>query len=468
MDKKLLLIIAVASIFVAFANCHTKDEWKSRTIYQILTDRFARSNGDTSGCDISKYCGGTWRGIINNLNYIQGMGFDAIWISPIISNIDGGYHGYWGKDLYSLNSNFGSESDFNDLVNECHSRDIWVMVDVVGNHVGPVNTDYSQISPFNSGDHYHDYCIIESGDFANNQWRVENCRLAGLPDLKHENSYVTQTLLDWIKNLVAKYNIDGIRIDTVPEVPKTFWSQFSAASGVYSLGEVFDGRFSYSAGYQGSVDGVLAYPFYYQTKNCFAYGHPMSEFENYYQQASVYKDLSVLGIFADNHDNARFLSQNSNRVLFKSYIGFTLTAIGIPIIYYGSEQSFSGGNDPNNREVIWNSFNQGSDIYQLIKNVLTVRKSLAFWKEPQVQRYSDAQFYAFTRGKVLMAFTNVASGGVQRTITYHPFSNGTKICNIFFPTTDCITVNGGINVYLLNGEFKIYIVSGAQEKAFMQ
>ena len=67
-----------------------------------------------------------------------------------------------------------------------------------------------------------------------------------------------------------------------------------------------------------------------------------------------------------------------------------------------------------------------------------------------------------------MAFTNVASGGVQRTITYHPFSNGTKICNIFFPTTDCITVNGGINVYLSNGEFKIYIVSGAQEKAFMQ
>ncbi len=50
------------------------------------------------------------------------MGFDAIWISPIISNIDGGYHGYWANDLYSLNSHFGSESDFNDLVNACHAR----------------------------------------------------------------------------------------------------------------------------------------------------------------------------------------------------------------------------------------------------------------------------------------------------------------------------------------------------------
>jgi len=59
--------------------------------------------------------------------------------------------------------------------------DIWVMVDVVGNHVGPVGNDFSQISPFNSGDHYHSNCDIQDW---NNQWQVENCRLAGLPDLK--------------------------------------------------------------------------------------------------------------------------------------------------------------------------------------------------------------------------------------------------------------------------------------------
>lgn len=65
---------------------------------------------------LGDYCGGGYRGIINNLDYIQGMGFDAIWISPIIDNRDGGYHGYWGRNLYKLNDNFGSEKDFVDLV----------------------------------------------------------------------------------------------------------------------------------------------------------------------------------------------------------------------------------------------------------------------------------------------------------------------------------------------------------------
>ena len=77
------------------------------------------------------------------------MGFDAIWISPIVENTDGGYHGYWAKNLYQLNQNFGSEDDFKSLVEEAHKRDIWIMVDIVANHVGPVGTDYGQIYPFN-------------------------------------------------------------------------------------------------------------------------------------------------------------------------------------------------------------------------------------------------------------------------------------------------------------------------------
>ena len=52
--------------------------------------------------------------------FIIGMGFDAIWISPIIDNRDGGYHGYWGRDMYKLNSNFGSDDDFRDFVSACH------------------------------------------------------------------------------------------------------------------------------------------------------------------------------------------------------------------------------------------------------------------------------------------------------------------------------------------------------------
>ena len=69
-------------------------------MYQIITDRFARSDGSTAPCnDLGNYCGGTYQGIINKLDYIQDLGFDAVWISPVVANIEGNttygeaYHG---------------------------------------------------------------------------------------------------------------------------------------------------------------------------------------------------------------------------------------------------------------------------------------------------------------------------------------------------------------------------------------
>lgn len=82
-----LLAVAVAASGVTGLNA---DGWRSQSIYQVLTDRFARTDLSTSaGCDVSKYCGGTYQGIIKKLDYIQGMGFSAIWISPIVKNIAG-------------------------------------------------------------------------------------------------------------------------------------------------------------------------------------------------------------------------------------------------------------------------------------------------------------------------------------------------------------------------------------------
>jgi hypothetical protein len=67
------------------------------------------------------------------------MGFDALWISPIVANTADGYHGYWMQQLHALNPNFGSESDLEALISACHSRGMFIMLDVVGNHVGPVD-----------------------------------------------------------------------------------------------------------------------------------------------------------------------------------------------------------------------------------------------------------------------------------------------------------------------------------------
>lgn len=118
--------------------CHdalaaTAAEWRNRSIYQVMTDRFARTDGSTTtACDTSTnggvYCGGTWQGLINNLDYIQGMGFDAVWISPVTKQLEGNtvdgsaYHGYWQTDIYSVNENFGTAVDLQNLAAALHSR----------------------------------------------------------------------------------------------------------------------------------------------------------------------------------------------------------------------------------------------------------------------------------------------------------------------------------------------------------
>jgi alpha-amylase len=170
---KFILCCILFNCLIQLAQCKTKEEWKTRVVYQLLTDRFARTNGDKAGCDVSKYCGGTFRGILNNLDYITDMGFNAIWISPIVENTEGSYHGYHATNIYRINPHFGSEQDLRELVNACHARDVWIMLDVVANHVGPIGMDYSRVTPFNKAEYYHDNCPINQDDFLNNQNRVE-------------------------------------------------------------------------------------------------------------------------------------------------------------------------------------------------------------------------------------------------------------------------------------------------------
>ncbi|KAG9289543.1 hypothetical protein G9A89_002316 [Geosiphon pyriformis] len=183
------------------------EEWRNRTIYQLLTDRFAqpKSNQNTTLCasnrneyEIRRYCGGTFVGIAEKLDYIKDLGFDAIWISPVVKQFEKetqwgvGWHGYWAQDLYTINEHFGTKKDLKRLVAEAHKKGIWVMVDVVANHMGPqrglipgTKQYVESYIPFNRTNHYHDYCVI--GNDWDNQYKVEHCSLGGedlpLPDL---------------------------------------------------------------------------------------------------------------------------------------------------------------------------------------------------------------------------------------------------------------------------------------------
>jgi len=460
--------IVVFAVVLAVAQGANKKEWASRTIYQLLTDRFATPSSSSPSCDLSRYCGGMFKGIVNKLDYIQGMGFDAIWISPVVKNTDQGYHGYWAQDITAINEHFGTLSDLINLKNALHNRGMYLMIDVVGNHMGNPSQGgrYDEFVPFNSVEHYHDCkgcpsnCQIQHWD---NQPEVEHCRLAGLPDLNQTNTFVRQQLIKYIKEIAAD-NCDGLRIDTIAEVEKPFWHELQSAIGEFAIGENYNGDISYVSGYQGCLDSVLSYPMFFTMRDVFANGQSMRNLGNRLNDDEKYfKDTSVLGTFIDNHDQARFLSVQSDTWKYRNALVFTLFSTGIPIIYYGTEQEFNGGNDPKNREPLWNSgYNTNSEMYKFLKTSIEARKKHAIWNYKLVERWQDDEFYAFTRGDTLVITTNKGynSGEITRTITYHPYKVGTKLCNIYWPKDDCITVTSeGVSVRLLHGEPKVYVVS---------
>lgn len=123
------------------------DDWREHVIYQLMVDRFA--NGDARNdhrvdpSALARYQGGDWQGVIDRMDYLQELGVTALWISPVVRNIDtdagfDGYHGYWAVDIERVNPHFGDLATLRRMVDEAHARDMVVLLDIVTNHFGQV------------------------------------------------------------------------------------------------------------------------------------------------------------------------------------------------------------------------------------------------------------------------------------------------------------------------------------------
>jgi alpha-amylase len=117
--RKILSIALLSLLFTVTSHGKSAEEWKKRAVYQLVTDRFAKGSGDRSNCDLSRqpyYCGGDFDGIKKNLQYIKNLGFDAIWISPVVDNTENGFHGYWARNWNKINDHFGGEQGLHELI----------------------------------------------------------------------------------------------------------------------------------------------------------------------------------------------------------------------------------------------------------------------------------------------------------------------------------------------------------------
>ncbi|KAL3418572.1 Alpha-amylase A type-3-like protein 1 [Phlyctema vagabunda] len=474
----------------------TADEWRSRSVYQIITDRFARTDGATDvPCNTTAqlYCGGTFQGIINHLDYIQGMGFTAIWISPVVTNIDDitaygqGYHGFWPKDITTINENFGTADDLKQLSTELHNRDMYLMIDVVVNDMAyagaGAKVDYTGFIPFNKKEYYHPFCFIT--DYGN-QTNAQDCWLGddvvALVDLDTENEFVISTWNTWITEMVANYSLDGLRIDAAKHVNKGFWPGFQEAAGVFTLGEVFDADATSACFWAvDALSSVLNYPnWYYIVSILGNSSNSMGGLE--YEFGIVAEDChdsTLLGTFSENHDVQRFGSVTDDLSRQMNALTFNFMSDGIPTVYYGAEQRLSGKNDPENREAIWlveGGYNTDAVLYKHVKALNAARTAVGnymqstnysgwspYWGYKAKPIYVTDDIVVFRKGyvsSIVTALTNVGVGAADvgpYNVSDTNFAEGIQIIEVGACNMQTVAYGGSFNITLTNGEPQIWV-----------
>ena len=121
------------------------EDWRDEIIYQVMIDRFAdgdeNNNYNVDRSRPSMYHGGDWQGVIDKIPYLKDLGVTALWISPVIKNLESdagyaSYHGYWAQDFLHVNPHFGDLPTLKRMVKELHKNGIKVLLDVVANHIG--------------------------------------------------------------------------------------------------------------------------------------------------------------------------------------------------------------------------------------------------------------------------------------------------------------------------------------------
>lgn len=351
------------------------------------------------------------------------------------------YHGYWPKDIYALNENFGTEEDLISLSDAIHARGMYLMLDIVPNHMaspGPFNaTDWSSFNPFNSSEYFHSPCFPDY----NNMTSVYVCQAGDtkvtLADLKTENTTVREIMGAWIKNTVEKYRVDGLRLDSAKSIEPSFWAGFLGQAGVFAMAEYFEGDAKVFPSVLDNLPGAMNYPIYFMMQRCMT--GSMSDLTELITGIRTMKGTMktrTLGMFTDNNDQQRWASINADMARVKNSLAFAHLMDGFPVVYYGAEQHFTGAFEPSNRQNLWSSgYRTDTELYRWYRKLNHIR-ALVIGADPAFIPYQAEPMPIYTssngtvankstpvktmmvkKSDVVSVITNVGLGGARHNIT---------------------------------------------------
>ena len=351
----------------------------SDVIYLITPDRFSNGNPDNDIVkgmretslnrqeDYARH-GGDLRGIIDHLDYLDEMGFTAIWSSPVLENNmkQQSYHGYAITDFYKIDPRFGTLDEYKELATKAKARGIKLIFDGVVNHSGS-GYWWMEDLPFSDWINYQDsmrvtnhrrtvnedlYAAQVDRELMTRGWFVPS-----MPDLNQTNphmaKYLIQNSIWWIETL----GLGGIRQDTYPYSDQSFlrdWTcsimneypNFSIVGEEWSTNPLIVAYWQQGSAIKGRVQGCLNSTMDFPMQSNLvqalnekeSWGNGLVKLYDGLANDFIYANPQDLLVFGDNHDMDRIFTQlNEDVELTKMALTYLLTVRGIPQIYYGTE-----------------------------------------------------------------------------------------------------------------------------------
>ncbi|MBD2299250.1 glycoside hydrolase family 13 protein [Nostoc sp. FACHB-190] len=416
----------------------TPDWVKHAVFYQIFPDRFARSKQPRKRLlhearwedweampTLQGYKGGDLWGILEGLDYIQSLGINAIYFTPIFQSASN--HRYHTHDYYQVDPLLGGNEAFKELLEAAHQRNIKVVLDGVFNHSSRGFFFFHDVlengphSPWVNWFKIHGWPLSAyNGDFpANYEGWADN---RALPAFNHNNPEVREYIME-IAEYWMKFGIDGWRLDVPFEVKAPgFWQEFrervkAINPEAYIVGEVWGDSREWLDGTQ--FDGVMNYLFagptiaftagdrvvleqvqsrdYQPYPPLFAaeYATKIQELLQLYPWEIQLTQLNLLA----SHDTARLMTiAGGDKASIELSTLLLLTFPGAPSIYYGDEVGLPGAIDPDSRRSFPLEANWDQEILQIHRQLIDIRHAYPALRIGDYQvLYAQGTLYVFAR-----------------------------------------------------------------------
>lgn len=318
-------------------------DWaRQAVVYQVFPDRFYPGDGRAwnKAENLNDFYGGTLRGVIDKLDYIQSLGFNAIWLNPFFATTS--HHGYNASDYYTVEPRLGTNAELKELIESAHARGIRLILDFVANHWSKDHFTFRDAQK-NPNSPYRDWYFWK-------HWPDDyECyfKVRELPKINLQNPAARAYMLDAARHWLRE-GFDGYRLDFAYGPPHDFWVDFRRACrevkpDCWIFGEIIH-TVPMLLSYTGILDGTLDFHLARALRETFALGQmSLAEFEAFLAgHEACFPPGHIRPSFLDNHDEERFLhlaGDDKDKLRLAALALYTLP--GPPIVYAGTETGLS-------------------------------------------------------------------------------------------------------------------------------